>query len=608
MKRGIAVPLTLIIFFGLWVRISGIGFGYPSYWHPDEWRIVLETLSMAYSKTLLSPDVNYPSLFKYILIMVFGVWYGVGRIIGLFNSTLDFASLFFMNPGIFLIILRVVNAVIGAITVFLGYLVGKEYFGKKVGLIAALFMALEYQLIVHSQVGLHQMLSAMVTLPVFYYIHKVLYNSKIKNYVFLGMSLGVAASAHHTAILLIPSVALALYFSLKTLQWWKVISTIFLVGIFTTVFAIIGNLNWIFKFSDSVAFLRLGEGVSRIAFSSHKVFTYSLQSFFLWFFEELVKQDLSIGVLIILGVLFAIIRRRREDFVLFIFLLSYGFFFYDWAYRWLHLLVGLLPILVIYSAAGAIQIIRFAKLRLLKLSLLVLFILPSALSSVWVFSERMKTDTRLLAGQWVDKNFLTGSRVGIDWSAYNLNLDSAVPVFLLNPTGEKYFQEKVPQLIKNILAGRRPLYTVVQAMYNSSQPIWPSDMPEEEKKSAELRDIYRNLYSYFNFLPLDELRQKADYLVITSYTYSMFLTDNDPHKKNMFNIYLKDNILDYQSHTSIAVRDNRHGLLFYLAERGRDFYFPLLSGTAKGYKEIKRFDPGPRYSGPTVIIYQITKT
>lgn len=604
MKGKINYPILLItslVLVHLYLALRGISVG----WHPDEWRITLETLAMGQSRSIISQSVNYPLFFRYLLLIIFGGWYLIGYAFKIFHSSADFALLFFNNPSLFLMIPRIVNVIIGCATIILTYFVGKKIFNKKTGVVAAVFSAVEYQLFSQSLVGLHQSLAALSTLPIFYFLNSYLYKPTKRNLYLLSIFTGIGASIHHTTILFLPVILIVLIINLKKTSFGKnlhVYLIAFFLGIF---FSILGNLNWIFHFQESLRFLHLGEDVSKIAFSSHQFFSYTIPSFFLWFFSELTKQDYVLGFLMFISSLTFVIKREKKYLIIFIFFITYNIYFYNWAYRWLHILIGIIPIMTIFAADLAISISDKVNKKFVYV-IIPLITIPSVISIISLTIDHNKIDTRTTAVDWIENNIPVDDNIAIDWSAYSPIIPSTPPVYLLNPTAKDFFNNSLPEELKNKLSGKAGTYNIVESIYQTAEPVWPNDMPKDEIERAKKYYIYSDLYKYYNFVSTQELSEilNSKYLVITSYTYTMFLYDDSPYKKDLFDIYGKDNILSFQSQTKDKSANERHRLLSYLMPRAQNFYLPLLENNDKYYYEIKRFSPNNDFSGPDVIIYK----
>ena len=99
MKTNYLCYLDLILIFiilsaALALRLLGIDFGLPYVFDPDE--AVIVNHAVAFGRGDLNPHYfNYPSLFMYIMFVIYGLIYVVGWLTGIFASTVDFARLFF---------------------------------------------------------------------------------------------------------------------------------------------------------------------------------------------------------------------------------------------------------------------------------------------------------------------------------------------------------------------------------------------------------------------------------------------------------------------------------------------------------------------------------
>ena len=120
--------LLSIFIFALWIRISGVSFGLPHIYHPDEARKINISRSMILSGSLDPDYFRHPTFLLYATA-------GLGKIQQLFTNevptTSDLAKL-----G------RSVSAVLGALSILVIYIIGKTLYGKTSGFIAALLIAL----------------------------------------------------------------------------------------------------------------------------------------------------------------------------------------------------------------------------------------------------------------------------------------------------------------------------------------------------------------------------------------------------------------------------------------------------------------------------------
>jgi len=108
-KNPTTFILLLILLLALSVRLLGINYGLPYVLYPDE--AVIVNHAMAFGTGDLNPHYFiYPSLYMYVLFIVYGMTYIGGRLLGAFGSTDDFIRLFFTDATIFYLPGRLIAA------------------------------------------------------------------------------------------------------------------------------------------------------------------------------------------------------------------------------------------------------------------------------------------------------------------------------------------------------------------------------------------------------------------------------------------------------------------------------------------------------------------
>lgn len=604
--------LAVILLLGFYVRISGASFGLPDLLHPDEARIILDTMSMGQRMSILPEDINYPLFHKYILLLSYGIYYLVGLLFGLIKDKADFAVNFFANPSSIVYLSRIVTSLIGTLTILAAYLWGK-FIGKSktVGLLAGLFVAVEWQLVLESQFALHQNLSGLSSLLAFYGLCLIgLYPTR-KSYVIGGLTFGFAVASHQTAVLLFPGILFIFasdmlrsksnrIFSIKNwLSYWVIA-----LGVGS-----LGNLHWVFQFSRSLNFFLHGSEAGRAGFSSTPYFSYDIPSIIYWYYSELIRRDYFLGFAAMISVVAAILRRNRVDILYLIISLTYFIFFYNWTLRWMHLFVGLLPISMVYGANWFFEIIKKAKVKKSILLLLIsTIIIPNVIDLLNVIQLKKLPETRQLAQKWIVDNIPSGSVIAVDWPALSVSIPSIFPSMLRNRIAQDYFNNRVQEDIRNTFLKTREgkkIYSIIDMIDTKTNPVWPDTMPKEAVERASKSISLRDQYSYFNFIPVSKLKESGvKYLVITSYTYGMALVNDDPRKIFLINNYLKDNVVPFYSNSNKIYPDTQHELIFYAVERMRNYFLQILDNKIEGVILIKEFYP-EKNIGPVVKIYQI---
>lgn len=608
--------LFFILVLGFTLRLLGIGYGLPYLSHPDEARAILDTLSMGHRFSLLPERPDYALLYRYLLLFIFGICYFIGKFLGTFLTPYNFALKFFINHTNIYLIARLISVILGIGIGILAYIIGKKIFQKKeIGMAALIFALFEFQLLQHSQWAIYPIVLSFCTLPAFYYMFKLIGNPIKKNFFLSGLFCGLAISVQNQGVFLVPSLILTYMFTfnrhkkeIKLSQFSKLTG----ISLFLLVlFSLLGNFYWFFVFKKAWAKTVELWGVTRVGFSSSPPYHYNIFSMLWWFMNELIRQDMLLGIIMVLGFFYSLYKRTAYDIIYIIFIVIYLYFISNWGFRLLHNMLSLLPIMCIFGARFFVDLInKFFRNKYCYLLASFLIVLPLISDSLAVDIKKMRKDTRIIAKEWVEENIPRNSKIGVDWSIFSLPLEGDIPFLLRNPVAKKYYEENSEPILKEKYQeylNSKISYKICELMYWSDEPIWPADMPKEVIKEAQKKLVYRDLYSKFIFQDMESIRDEGiEYLIITSYSWGFFLLNNDPYKKNLFNPFIKDRPYLNYSHTDHYINDKRHGIIFYLAKQGRNFYIPLLYNELSNIKLIKEFEPTNNL-GPTIKIFKIIK-
>ena len=352
--------LMIILFGAFYVRYEGIFYGVPYFFHPDEVRIVLDTLSMGHRHSFLPERPDYALLFRYFLLCLYGMVYLGGYVWGIFKEPLDFAFQFMTDPSFIFVISRFISVLLGVGCSVLAFLIGKRFFSVTTGLLSALFIALEIQLVQHSHYILYSMATSFFVLLSFYFLLALLDKPSKKNFLKAGVFIGLSISVQNQTVFILPSFLAALFFIYfrkkghsehpERSEGTRGISNILLALGSIAFFGLLGNFYWIFDFQK--VWLKTSElmGVTQVGFSSQAPYSYTMVSMVWWFIREVIYQDKILGVFFLLGILWALKSHTSRDILFLVYLFVNLFVFSSWAFRSLHELLPALPILAILGA------------------------------------------------------------------------------------------------------------------------------------------------------------------------------------------------------------------------------------------------------------------
>ncbi len=122
------------------LRFWGIGWGLPYLYQTEEYRVIKYALRMGGGD--LNPHIfEYPSLYLYFMLFLFGLYFLAGKLLGIFASAQAFAIHYVQDPTAFHLIGRVSEALFSMGVLIMVYHLGKKMFSRAAGLFACAMIA-----------------------------------------------------------------------------------------------------------------------------------------------------------------------------------------------------------------------------------------------------------------------------------------------------------------------------------------------------------------------------------------------------------------------------------------------------------------------------------
>lgn len=199
-----AVLLGGIILIGLALRLWGIGFGLPYEYHVDEVQYVRQAASMG-SRGLEPTWWNNPPFFKYLLLAEDVGLFLAGKVAGIYTSAADFGTRNSSDPTLLYLLGRTTSALFGTLTVLVSYWLGKVAYNRRVGLLAAWFVAVAFMLVRDSHYATNDIaLTFFVALGVLCAV-RISRTGQTRWYVLGGVALGLGFATKYTgAVIAVP--------------------------------------------------------------------------------------------------------------------------------------------------------------------------------------------------------------------------------------------------------------------------------------------------------------------------------------------------------------------------------------------------------------------
>lgn len=373
--------LFFILLLGFCLRMVGVKPGYAPT-HPDE-GITYSTAIEMILKTTLDPfSVNYrfqyPGLMIYLDVLLFSVFFiPVGFILAVFSHP----DIFFSHlgqPGMFItsyvVGYREVNALfwgreITALIGFLGipiiYFIGKEFFNKYVGLLAALFLAVNFRHVVSSHMSLVDAPNstfALLSLLLSIYVWK---KPTRLNYILAGIGIGLSLSGKFYFFSILPLLLIHFLVVLKRSNFKEKLKAVFsyniiLAGFTAAIIFILFNPFLIFHLGLSIKQhelnnLRYGMGTNVLNIGP------------VWYLWE-IGYGQAFSILFILGLLIALLNKKYwiKAVLLLFFIVPpcYLLLYYSSGGGYTRNFTSIVPFACLFSALGLYCIVSFVLLTL----------------------------------------------------------------------------------------------------------------------------------------------------------------------------------------------------------------------------------------------------
>ena len=420
--------LVLILIIGAAARMTGIGFGLPhTETRPDESTSISVAMHMA--KSGLHPHFfTYPTLYPTALLALYSAYFMIGYFSGRFGSLEDFKLLYYTDPSSFFLIARTVGALSGIATISLLYLLGKRLYGRSVGLLAALFLALCPIHVRESHFAKVDvpMTCLMVLAAVF--ILDLYRRGGIREYLLSGLVSGLATSTKYNAGALCFSIVIAHLLREPRPGWsgWRRPLDPRLLAAALTMVAgfIIGSPYALIDWPAFVDSFRQPVGMLLGEYGVHGARDYGPYGTG-WAYHAVFSFRYGLGpvmeILALVGLLWAIVQRRAVEILLLSFLIQFAFLGNG---RWIfaRYVIPLVPVMMIFAAAVLLRLSSLVKGRVIGPAVvcgIVVLALAQPLYGIVRFDRLLlQEDTRLQAAAWIRENIPDGSVIALHGGYY----------------------------------------------------------------------------------------------------------------------------------------------------------------------------------------------
>lgn len=371
---------------------------------------------------------GHPPFFAYVLFLLYGVTFLIGKALGIFKTVLDYQRLYFTDPTVFYMIARSIILVLATLSIAILYSIGKKLFDRQISLIASVFVAFSVVNIKWAHYASPDIPMLFLSLSSFYFMVRIFQEGLLRDYVLAGLLAGLAVATKYNAGLLIIPILVAHCLSSEKNRGIKGLFDRRLITAFLCV-TLGFLLGCPFALLDYKTFLT-GTGVAGsgiITGAVGQIIIAQDYNFPSWKVDKLgwlyiLTDTLPFGlgipltILAISGVLYSLYRHKREDYLL----LSLIFISYVLIGSW-HIIkpryfIYIFPLVLLLGARVLVEIlskVKFLKsLKTYAIGLTTSLLILMPLSQVIKFDLLVsKKPVYVEAKGWIESNIPPGSSI-----------------------------------------------------------------------------------------------------------------------------------------------------------------------------------------------------
>jgi 4-amino-4-deoxy-L-arabinose transferase-like glycosyltransferase len=450
-KRDKTVILLLLIAAaGLGVRFYGLGWGLPYHFHSDEFLLAANAEKLRTAPSVAGLIRSESKFLLYPPVLMF-------LNIGLVSASTLFHPFSHSDPAslkLFYLLARGIAAAFGLATVLMLYLLGARLYSRAVGLMAAFFLTFTVLHVRDSHFFTTDVPMTFFLVLILYLCVGIVKKKGEMNYLLTGIATGVAVATKQTALLMIPVILAAHLISLWPSRggsgperWLSLISRASLkkLAVVFSVTAVVFLIANPFVVMDPGNFVDMSRRTLEFVKGVNQpqwTFQFTGATIGYWFTNLLYYgMGPALEILCLLGVLWALWKRKWTDGLVLLFLAVY-FASIGFGYmKFIRYAIPLLPFLCLLGARLAADLLASARARSLRRLLALGTIIVGSMSvftTLAYLNIYRQDDVRIQASRWIHENIPRGSTV-----AYNISY--ATPLL-----GSMFFQ---PQFFDSYTPG-----------------------------------------------------------------------------------------------------------------------------------------------------------
>ena len=399
--------LWQVILLAFLLRLAGVGYGLPLWLAGDEPPFVTATLKMIELKTVLpvlhqeefKPTLYFPPYLAYLYIIPFTILLGVKYL--LFSGTIpEFENFLLSDLSHFFILARIINVILGTLTVWLVYKISKNIFKKELpAIFSACFLAFS---------TLHAYLSFVARdwVPAVFLFSLAMWIISHPKYSFKKRYLaGALISGVGFGVSLIAG-----FIMLFMLFWYIFYEKNSIISVFKNKILYGALFIFLALSAMSIAVYPFGfhlSGDNTLA-KNKTIAEFALS--IINFLKPILISEPMLILFGIAGLFFSYKKARNYFWTATVFLFSYMSIFYLVFFYGQRYTIYLFPVIAILAGYGLYMSVSFAPKKFWGLIFVLVFFVPlsTAVKLDWL---TIKDDSRMQARNWIEENIPDNTKI-----------------------------------------------------------------------------------------------------------------------------------------------------------------------------------------------------
>lgn len=326
-------------------------------------------------------------------------------------------------PSDMVLIGRLISVFFGTATLFVVYLLGAKLYSQPVGIISALFMAVNFLHVRESHYGTPDIMTIFFSMLTLYsYLYVANEDAKRKHYLIAGVLTALSINGRLTNILLILPLLYAHIYGRRTFEERHVgawVRSLLDTRLIWAGFAVV--LTWLIVnpqlWVNPIGYLRYWRSFfsfgSQGGYGRLQIDVLPAPLFYIRAIEW--GSGLLLAIVMGAGVIWAIVSRQFGDILLLLFLITYFTIASSTTVYFARYSIPMLPLLGLLAARLLWELSPLnRRLAWVTVSLIVLLIQPVERIARYNYLQN-QTNTRVLSGQWIEKNIPQSSKIATEW-------------------------------------------------------------------------------------------------------------------------------------------------------------------------------------------------